>query len=153
MENCNHEEHNSHNMIFMWKLVRKYLTVISNNHFFMINFLNFFLMEEKEDLRVTVIVPCPTVQLDKLMSTTSSNWSSKTLNPHTPQALLVSETSRNCNYSPRDNSNLRCGEISTITYQLYHTYLWLLLFFLGVENCKTTKNMIHITWYYVKLSQ
>ena len=47
MENCNHEEHNSHNMIFMWKLVRKYLTVISNNHFFMINFLIFFWGKKK----------------------------------------------------------------------------------------------------------
>ena len=143
-------------MIFMWKLVRKYLTVISNNHFFMINFLIFFfLREEKGNLRVTVIVPYPTVQLDKLMGTTSSSWISKTLNPHTSQALLVFGTSKNYNYSPRKNSNLRCGEISTVTYQyqLYHTYLWLLLFFLGVENCKTTKNMIHITWYYVKLSQ
>ena len=56
------------------------------------------------------IVPCLTVQLDKPMGITSSNWNLKTPNPHTLQTLLVSETSRNCNYSPRDNSNLGCGE-------------------------------------------
>ena len=59
---------------------------------------------------MAVIVPCHMVQLDKPMSTTNLNWSSETPNPHTPQALLVSETFRNCNYSPRENSNLGCGE-------------------------------------------
>ena len=56
--------------------------------------------------------PRPTVQLDKPMGTTSSNWSSETSNPHTPQALLVSGTSRNCNYSPCENSNLGWDETS-----------------------------------------
>ena len=59
---------------------------------------------------MAIIVPCPRVQLGKLMGTTSSNWSSETPNPHTPQALLVSETSRNCNCSPYENSNLGCDE-------------------------------------------
>ena len=65
---------------------------------------------KKRDSRVTVIVPRPTVQLNKLMGTTSSNWSSETPNPRTSQALLISETSRNCNYSLCENLNLRCGE-------------------------------------------
>ena len=59
---------------------------------------------------MTVIVPRPTVQLNKLMGTTSSNWSSETPNPRTSQALLISETSRNCNYSLCENLNLRRGE-------------------------------------------
>ena len=59
---------------------------------------------------MTVIVPRPTVQLNKLMGTTSSNWSSETPNPRTPQALLISETSRNCNYNLCENLNLRRGE-------------------------------------------
>ena len=80
-----------------------------------------FLRREKGNSRVTVIVPRPMVQLGKPMSTTSSNWSSETPNPHIPQALLVSGTSRNCNYSPRENSNLGCDKVSAVTYQLYHT--------------------------------
>jgi len=84
----------------------------------------FFLRQKKGDSRVAVIVPRPTIQLGKPMDTTSSNWSSKTPNPHTPQALLVFGTSRNCNYSPRENSNLGCGEASAVTYQLYHTRWW-----------------------------
>ena len=84
----------------------------------------FFLREEKGDSHVTVIISRPTVQLGKPIDTTNSNWSSKTLNPHTPQALLVSGISRNCNYSPRENSNLGCNEASTVTHQLYHTCWW-----------------------------
>ena len=45
---------------------------------------------EKRDSRVAVIVPRPTVQLGKLMGTTSSNQSSETPNTHIAQALLVS---------------------------------------------------------------
>ena len=78
----------------------------------------FFLRKKKKDSRVVVIVSRPTVQLGKPMGTTSSNWSSETPNPHTPQALLVSRTFRNCNYSPRENSNLGCDEASAVTYQL-----------------------------------
>ena len=84
-------------------------------------FFFFFGDKKKGDSSVTVIVPRPTVQLGKPMGTTSSNWSSETPNPHTPQALLISGTFKNCNYSPRENSNLRCDETSAITYQLYHT--------------------------------
>ena len=62
---------------------------------------------------MTVIVPRPTVQLNKLMGTTSSNWSSETPNPRTSQALLISETSRNFNYSLCENLNLRRGESLT----------------------------------------
>ena len=90
-------------------------------------FFLIFLRQEKGDSRVAVIVPCPTIQLSKPMGTTSSNWSSKTPNPHIPQALLVFGTSRNCNYSSHENSNLGCGEISAITYQLYHTCWWSIL--------------------------
>ena len=59
---------------------------------------------------MTAIVPRPTVQLNKLMGTTSSNWSSETPNPRTSQALLIFETSRNYNYSLCENLSLRCGE-------------------------------------------
>ena len=83
-------------------------------------FFFFFLRREKEDSRVAVIVSRPMVQLGKPMGTTSSNWSSETPNLHTPQALLVSGTSRNYNYSSRENSNLRYGEVLVVTYQLYH---------------------------------
>ena len=69
-----------------------------------------FLRIKQGDPCVVFIVPRLIVQLGKSMSTTSSNWSLKTLNPHTLQALLVSETSRNCNYSSRENSNMGCGE-------------------------------------------
>ena len=44
----------------------------------------FFLVKKKRDSRVVVIVPRPTIQLDKPMGTTNLNWSSETLNPHTP---------------------------------------------------------------------
>ena len=47
--------------------------------------------QKKGDSRVIVIVQRPMVQLGKPMGTTSLNWSSKTPNPHTPQALLVYE--------------------------------------------------------------
>ena len=60
----------------------------------------------------------------KLFVNSLTNWSSEIPNPYTPQALLVSRTSRNCNYSPRENSNLGCDETSIVTYQLYHTYQW-----------------------------
>ena len=74
---------------------------------------HFFFFETKNnETHVVIIVPCLTVQLDKFMGTTSLNWSSKTPNPHTPQTLLIFGTSRNCNYSPRENSNLRCGDKS-----------------------------------------
>ena len=43
---------------------------------------------------MAVIVSHLTVQLGKPMGTTSSNWSSETPNLHTPQALLVSRTSK-----------------------------------------------------------
>ena len=59
---------------------------------------------------MAVIVPRPMVRLGKPMGTTSSNWNSETPNLHTPQVLLVSGTSRNCIYSPREKSNLVCGE-------------------------------------------
>ena len=75
-----------------------------------------FLKREKGNSRVTIIVPRPMVQLGKPMGTTSSNWSSETPNPHTPKALLVFGTSRNCNHSPHENSNLGCGETSAVTY-------------------------------------
>ena len=72
--------------------------------------MTFFFFEKKKkgDSRVAVIIPRSTVQLGKSMGTTNSNWSLETPNPHTLQALLVSGTSRNCNYSPRENSNLGC---------------------------------------------
>ena len=54
---------------------------------------------KKRDLRVAVIILHLTVQLGKSMDTTSSNWSSKSPNPHIPQALLVSGTFKNCNYT------------------------------------------------------
>ena len=73
-------------------------------HFF------FFFWDKKNEARVVIIVSRLTVQLGKFMGTTSLNWSSKTPNPQTPQTLLVFETSKNCNYSPRENSNLGCGE-------------------------------------------
>ena len=95
---------------------------------FIVSLLFFHFFEKKKrgaDSRVVIIVLCPTIQLGKSMGTTNSNWSLETPNPHTPQALLVSETSRNCNYSPRENSNMRCDETSAITYQLYHTCWWL----------------------------
>ena len=75
-------------------------------------FFFFFFEKQKRDSRVAVIIPCPTGQLNKPMGITSSNWSSETSNPHTPQALLVSRTSRNCNYSPCENSNLGWDETS-----------------------------------------
>ena len=93
-----------------------------------------FLRREKGDSRVTVIVPHPTVQLDKPMDTTSSNWSSETPNPHTPQVLLVFGIFRNCNYSLRENLNLGCGETSAVTYQLYHTCWWCMCIFLSAKN-------------------
>ena len=93
-----------------------------------------FLRREKGNSRVTVIVPRLMVQLGKPMGTTSSNWSSETPNPHTPQTLLVFGTSRNCNYTLHENSNLRCGETSTVTYQLYHTCWWCMCVFLSVKN-------------------
>ena len=84
----------------------------------------FFLREEKGDSRVAVIVPRPTVQLGKPMGITSSNWNSETPNPHTPQALLISETSKNCNYSPRENSNLGCGESLSSHISLWFNNRW-----------------------------
>ena len=83
-------------------------------------FFFFFWESKKGDSRVAVIVPCPMVQLGKPMGTTNSNWSSKTPNPHTPQALLVSGTSRNCNYSSCENSNLGCGEAQCVIFILCH---------------------------------
>ena len=92
---------------FRWThhLYMSYGWVHPNFFFFFI-----FLRIKQGDSCVVFIVPRLTVQLGKSMSTTSSNWSLKTPNPHTLQALLVSETSRNCNYSPRENLNLGCGE-------------------------------------------
>ena len=87
----------------------------------------FFSLIKKMDLCVVVIIPRPMVQLGKLMGTTSLNWSSETPNSHALQALLVFGTFRNCNYSSHENSNLGCGEISAITYQLYHTCWWSIL--------------------------
>ena len=98
-----------------------------NVAFFVKRLYSFFFEKKKErkkDLRVAVIVPRPMIQLDKPMGTTSSNWSSETLNPHAPQALLVSGISKNCNYSSCENSNLGCGETLAVTYQLYHTCRW-----------------------------
>ena len=74
------------------------------------NYNSFFFWIKKGDSCVAVIVPRPTVQLGKPMGTINSNWSSETPNLHTPQALLVFGTFRNCNYSPHENSNLGCGE-------------------------------------------
>ena len=76
--------------------------------------LFFFLRKKKGDSHVVVIVPRPTVQLGKPMGTISS----ETLNPHTPQVLLVSGTSRNCNYSSRENLNLGCGVASIVSSHL-----------------------------------
>ena len=76
--------------------------------------LFYFLRKKKGDSYVVVIVPRPTVQLGKPMGTISS----ETSNLHTSQALLVSGTSRNCNYSSRENSNLGCGEASTVSSHL-----------------------------------
>ena len=59
----------------------------------------FFFIRKKRDSCVVVIIPHPTIQLGKPMGTTSSNWSSETPNPHTPQALLVFGTSRNNPYA------------------------------------------------------
>ena len=87
-----------------------HVAIMRNLQELIVTFFFFFLREEKGDSHVAVIVPRPTVQLDKPMGITSSNWNSETPNPHTPQALLVSETSRHCNYSLRENSNLGCGE-------------------------------------------
>ena len=82
------------------------------------------------DLHVAVFFPRPMVHLGKPIGTTSSNRSSKTLNSHTPQALLVSGTSKNYNYSSHENSNLGCGEASAVPYQLYHTSWWFLTYIL-----------------------
>ena len=100
------------------------ISIILIIHILFIIIVVVFFEKKKGDSRVAVIVPCPMVQLGKPMGTTSSNWSSETPNPHIPQALLVSGTSRNCNYSSRKNSNLECNEASAVTYQLYHTCWW-----------------------------
>ena len=97
---------------FRWThhLYMSYRSVHPNFFFFFF----FFFKNKKGDSHVTFIVSHLTVQLGKSlgksMGTTSSNWSLKTPNPHTLQALLVSETSRNCNYSSHENSNLGCSE-------------------------------------------
>ena len=61
-----------------------HVAIMRNLQELIVIFFFFFLREEKGDSRVAVIVPRPTVQLDKSMGITSSNWSSETPNPHTP---------------------------------------------------------------------
>ena len=82
---------------------------------------------------MVIIVSRSTVQLGKPMGTTNSNWSSETPNSHTLQARLVSGTSKNCNYSPCENSNLECGEASAVTYLLYHKLPSILSLYLPKE--------------------
>ena len=86
----------------------------------------------------------------RLFVNSLTNQSSEIPNPYTPQALLVSGTSRNCNYSPRENSNLGCDEASVVTYQLYHTYQWSLYVNL-VSNILNVLIQSLTFWYCVQI--
>ena len=113
---------------WLGEICRTWFPSLSQLNSYSLLFFSFFFFEEKKgDSHMATIVPRPMVQLGKLIGTTSSNWSSETPNPHTPQTLLVSGTSRNYNYSPRENSYPRCGETSAVIYQLYHTCWWWIL--------------------------
>ena len=143
-------------MIFMWKLVRKYLTVISNNHFFLINFLIFFFWGKKKETCVwqslshtqryswiSSWVPPARAESRKLWTHTHLKLYWFLELPKITIIVLVRTRIWDVVKSQQSRISISC---TTPTCGYYY-------YFFGVENCKTTKNMIHITWYYVKLSQ
>ena len=98
-----------------------------NARFFFFFFF-FFFRNKKGDSRVAAIVPCPTISWVSPwvpLAWTGARKLRTYTHPRLYWFLELPEIAITVLVS-RENSNLVCGEASTVTYQLYQTCWWFL---------------------------